>query len=105
METKKITLSTIKSFINKNRERLFINVKFSFDGIIDCVSSLNHGFVPAKKDKTESKCSDYYKSTQGIEGAWFVGCSRDYFEKFEDGNLIGYKISNSCGSFILATNK
>ena len=40
----KTTKSTIKSFINKNIDNLFINVKSSFDGMTDCCESLHEGF-------------------------------------------------------------
>ena len=102
---KKITLSTVKSFIKKNRENLFINVKSSFDGMTDGVEQLHKGFIKAKADKTISINSDYYNRTQGIEGAWFVGGSRDYFTAFDKDNLTGYEISNSCGTFILSISK
>jgi hypothetical protein len=100
--TKKITLSTVKSFIKKNRENLFINVKRAFDGMTDGCESLHEGFVKAQDDKTQSLNSDYRNCTQGIKGAWFVGSSRDYFTAYNSGNLTGFEISNCCGTFILA---
>ena len=99
---KKPTLATVKSFINKNRENLFINVKSSFDGMTDGVEQLHGGFMPAKKDKTVSINSDYYNTTQGIEGVWFVGGSRDYIYPYNESGFTGYRVSNSCGVFILA---
>lgn len=99
---KKPTLATVKSFINKNRENLFINVKSSFDGMTDGVESLRGGFAPAKKDKTVSVNSDYYNATQGIEGVWFVGGSRDYVSRYDENGFVGYTVCNSCGAFILA---
>jgi len=104
--TKKITLATVKSFIKKNQDQLFIKLISKFDGMTDGISfTKDAGFIPAEKDTTESKNSDYNDRTHGIKGAWFVGSSRDYFTAFEDDNLIGYKVSNSCGSFILAAMK
>jgi hypothetical protein len=102
LQSKKITLSTVKSFIKKNRENLFINVKSSFDGMTDGVEQLHNGFTKIKPDKTISINSDYYNSTQNIQGAWFVGSSRDYFTAYNSGNLTGFEISNFCGTFILA---
>jgi hypothetical protein len=101
----KITLATVKSFIKKNRENLFINVKSSFNGMIDGCESLHDGFKKAEPDNTQSLSSSYYKATQGIKGAWFVGDSRDYFYPFESDELTGIRVSNSCGCFILAINK
>lgn len=106
LTTKKITLATVKSFINKNRANLFINVKSSFDGMTDGIESLHAGFVPAKADGTKAiNPTDYGNNTQGIEGVWFVGDSRDYFTAFENETLIGYEVTNSCGRFIVAIAK
>lgn len=103
--TKKPTLATVKSFIKNNRNDLLINVKSSFDGMDDCVRQLYDGFNFAKADKTQSLNSDYHDRTQGIQGAWFVGSSRDYVTKYETDSLTGYDISNCCGHFILAIKK
>lgn len=92
----KTTLATIKSFIRKNSDNLFINEKSSFDGMTDCCESLNNGFQ--KVQKAESN----FKNNLGIQGAWFVGNSRDYFYTYNENGYIGYEISNSCGHFILA---
>ena len=105
LQAKKITLSTIKSFIKNNHDNLFINVKSSFDGMTDGVEQLHNGFVKATPDKTQSLNSDYYNSTQGIKGAWFVGSSRDYFTPYSENDLTGIEVSNSCGTFILAIKR
>lgn len=104
---KKITLATVKSFIKKNEGNLYINVKSSFDGMIDGCASQHDGFVKAEKDNTQSLNSDYHDRTQGIKGAWFVGSSRDYFKPFDNigGDMTGIEVSNSCGHFILAIYK
>lgn len=95
---KKFTLATVKSFIRNNRPDLYIQVKSSFDGMTDMVESVAGGFVPAKEDKDHTDC------TLGIKGAWFVGDSRDYFSYYKEDTWEGIKVSNSCGSFILAVN-
>lgn len=98
--TKKITLATVKSFIKKNSENLFIKCESSFDGMIDGLSynkSANYQKVTLD--------SNLYKNTLGIAGAWFVGSSRDYFNCYEDNNMICISVSNSCGSFVLSTTK
>ena len=97
--SQKITLATVKSFVKKNRESLFIDVRSKFDGMIDGIRHENEGF--GKAGKTEENI-DY---TLGVSGAWFVGRSRDYFEQFENEKFIGIKVFNSCGSFILAVEK
>lgn len=96
---KKITLSTVKSFIKKNSDNIYINIRSEFNGMIDGLSFYNNGFVKAKK---ESQDKSY---TLGISGAYFVGNSRDYFSKFEDDNFEGIQVINSCGKFILAVKK
>jgi len=92
----KITKSTIKSFIKNNISALYINVTSKFDGDCDGVISAAGGFSLAQKDESN------VNYTLGVEGAWFVGNSRDYFAAYEDGQFSGYKVHNSCGSFILA---
>ncbi len=98
--TKKITLATVKSFVRKNSDRLYINVKSSFSGYTDCVEQVRGGFAKATK---ANPVNESY--TLGIAGAWFVGQSRDYFRTFEDANYTGFEVYNCCGSFILAVEK
>lgn len=105
MQIKKPTMATVKAFIKNNRETLWINVKSSFDGMVDGCVSLNDGFTKATEDKTQSIDSSYYRATQGIKGAWFVGQSRDYITRYESESMMGFDISNSCGHFILAIHK
>ena len=92
----KTTKSTIKSFINHNEGKLFINVKSSFDGMIDGCAYCNAGFRKAQKD------TDNTRNTLGVSGAWFVNGSRDYFTCYNQNGLRGYEVSNCCGHFILA---
>ena len=93
---KKITLATLKSFIKKNKENLFINVTSSFDGMTDGIESRYGGFE--KAIVTDSK--NIY--TQGVKNAYFVGGSRDYFQAYEANGMTGFKVRNCCGAFILA---
>ena len=101
MNAKKITKATVKSFIRKNANNLYINVKSSFDGMTDCCESLHNGFVKAKKEP-QATCME---NSMGIAGAWFVGNSGDWFSAFENDNLTGIEVSNCCGHFILAIEK
>lgn len=96
---KKITLATVKSFIKKNSDKLYINVKSSFDGMTDCCESRYNGFVKAVAT------AEHPDHKQGVEGAWFVGSSRDYFKAFENAELTGIEVYNSCGHFVLAIAK
>lgn len=95
----KITLTTIKSFIKKS-PKLYIKCKSSFDGMTDCVQSIpDAGFVEVElTDK-------HLYNTLGVQCAWFVRGSRDYFSAYETETLTGYEVWNCCGSFILATDK
>lgn len=92
----KITLSTVKSFIKKNRANMWINLKSKFDGMTDMVEQRNGGFVVAKETGLS------HANTMNIEGAWFVLNSRDYFTPYKANGFEGIEVNNSCGCFILA---
>jgi len=95
---KKITKTTIKSFIKNNLDNLYIKNNNSFDGMVDGVTECkNRAFKKAEKSEKHNE------HRLGIEGAWFVGSSRDYFSAYEYNGFKGYEISNCCGNFILAT--
>lgn len=98
---KKITKATFKSFINKNRENLFLNVTSSFDGMQDCCESRHGGFMPAKKCNLEHA----KENTLDVAGLWIVGGGRDYFKAFENEQFSGIEYSNSCGRGIVAIKK
>ena len=99
-ETKKITLATLKSFAKRNRDNLFVKNLSHFDGMTDCVETIND----QEWLKTELiEDMNYYRT--GIKGVYTVGSSRDYFCKYEDSNYIGIEVYNSCGSAILAIKK
>jgi len=100
MEEKKITLATIKSFIRKNKEHLHIDCKSSFDGMVDCVMPCKgHGFEKA------TMVDKGHAHNLGIDGAWFVGQSRDSFSNVVSDDYEGFYISNCCGSFSIAIPK
>ena len=95
----KITKSTVKSFIRKNFDNLYINVKSRFDGMTDMCEQQHDGFTKATNG------GEFPDHTLGVDGAWFVGSSRDYFYTYEDDTYTGIKVINACGSFILAVKK
>jgi len=100
--SKKITLATLKSFVKKNASALHINLKSKFDGMTDGVEQCKDGFSPA----TQNEWSLSHPShTLGYLGVWLVGSSRDYLYAYEDEFYTGIKVSNSCGSFIVAIKK
>ena len=96
----KITLATIKSFVKKNKDKLYIRTASKFDGMYDCVMDLDGGFekiVPSDRDE---------RYTLGIAGCWIVrGGSRNWFRFFDNGEFAGYECSNCCGNFYLAIRK
>lgn len=103
---KRITKATVKSFITRQSkaDNLWIMRKSDFSGYTDCVESIsNPTFV---KTSVNANVEGWIaENTMGVDGAWFVGSSRDYFEPFEDAEFTGIKVYNSCGSFILAAKK
>lgn len=98
-QTKKITLSTVKSFLKKNAGNIWVDTRSSFDGMTDGVESLHGGFMKA------IPTTELPDARQGIEGTWFVGSSRDYFQPYEDNEFTGIEVSNSCGCFVIAIKK
>lgn len=94
LKSKKITMATLKSFI-KNAKDLYVESVASFDGMTDCVESVeNRELREISKDKAI-----------GHGGVWCVGSSRDYFEFKETNTHFGIEVYNSCGSGILWTKK
>jgi len=96
---KKITRTTVKTFIKKNQADLYINVKSAFSGMTDGCECVHGGFKMAYGTLAN------LDETLGVEGAWFVGSSRDYFTAYEDSIFTGIEVYNSCGKFILAVKK
>ena len=97
----KTTLATIKSFIKKSNN-LYIKNLSSFSGYTDCVEYLDS---PTFQKAVSPADDRNHKNCLGIQGAWFVFGSRDYFREYDDGEFIGYEVYNCCGKFILATPK
>lgn len=96
--TKKITLATLKSFIRKNGDNMLVNVKSSFDGMVDGCTANNNGFLKAQPTERE-----YLKENNlGFAGIWVVGSGRDYIKSYNENNMKGFEVSNCCGRFIVA---
>jgi len=92
LSNKKITMATLKSFINKSNE-LFVEVKQSFCGMSDCVEVIeNPEMILVSKDKAI-----------GHSGVWCVGGGRDYLSFVQKDSMYGIKVSNACGYGILWT--
>jgi hypothetical protein len=92
---KKPTRATLKSFINKNRQRLFVQVKSQFDGMVDGIRQVEHqGWIPAMEDRMVDH-------TYGVQGVWVVGGGRDYIREYQDDIFKGFEVSNCCGRFVV----
>lgn len=94
LSSKKITMATLKSFINK-AQSLFVLCESSFDGMTDCVqTNSNPTLMPVSKE-----------DAIGHKGVWCVGSSRDYFSYYENDTHFGIEVNNCCGCQILLTAK
>jgi hypothetical protein len=98
----KITKTTIKSFIKKNENNLFVKVESTFDGMVDCVMPTKDNFKKVAVKTIENQRDEH---TLGVTGLYLVGSSRDYFTAYEDEKYIGFEVYNCCGSSIIATLK
>jgi len=96
----KITRATLKSFVTKNRENLYIKTKADFCSMTDCVQTLSGNFKKAEDVKSENVQGEY---NMGIKGIWVVkNGSRNWFAEYNDGIFQGIEVSNCCGNFIVA---
>lgn len=95
-QNKKITMSTVKSFIKKASE-LFVEVKSSFDGMTDGIA-----YTPLADRKLVQVSKE---NALGHGGVWVVGSSRDYLTFVENETHYGIEISNCCGCGTLWTKK
>lgn len=95
----KVTIATLKSFIRKNKGKIYANFHISFDGMTDGLESIHNGWNPAQET------IGHNKHTLGIRGVWVVGRSKDYCTKYSDDKFDGIEVSNSCGNFTLGVKK
>jgi len=86
---KKITKATLKMFIRKNKDNLFLEVKSDFDGMVDCV-------MPCKSPKRKIDCSnlDFSKDCWGLDLSLVGG---DKINKIKN----GFEVKNCCGKYFL----
>ena len=92
------TLATLKAFLNKNSDNIFVKELSSFDGMVDCVMPINDEFSHVQRKEINDR-------DLGFAGCWLVGSSRDSISIYEDDKYTGFKVYNSCGSWIAATPK
>lgn len=93
LKSKKITLATLKSFINKS-SNLFIEIESDFNGMTDAVEKVEKNFRSVSKNEAI-----------GFNGVWCVGGSRNSFKFVENTEYFGIEVYNCCGCRILWTNK
>ena len=93
----KVTMATIKSFIRRNEGKLYIRCKSTFDGMVDGVRP-----VDGKPEFTPAQPGAHAENSMGINGAWFVGGSRDYLTPISENGFVGFHVYNCCGSFDIA---
>lgn len=94
--TKRITMATVKSFIKKNSDKLFLKKINSYDGTIDGINDrASHGFTRVVYNPNS------HSNQLGIEGAWFTP-GRNLLTVYDDGTYKGYDVCNCCGHFIIA---
>lgn len=93
----KPTRATLKSFIRKNKDNMFVSEKSRFDGMVDCVMpTSNNGFSKA------IEAEHFHENNIGIQGVWCVGGGRDYITPYEKDGFKGFDVYNCCGHFIVA---
>jgi hypothetical protein len=99
--TKKITVATVKSFIRKAKAAgtLLVRCDSSFDGMTDCVERNRDAAFFAPQETRD------HGNNLGLQGIYFVGQSRDWCNAFDDGEHVGFEVSNCCGSWVVATKK
>ena len=96
---KKITRATVKSFIRRHRDHLFIRIDSSKSDD-DCKRPIHGATFNAA---TVSNCAD--RDTLGVEGAWFLGkgfVGGDYFQSFQREGYEGIAVSTYLSDFVLA---
>ena len=99
IETKKITLATVKSFIKRNEGNLYVKVCSRFSGMTDMVEDVKDDFEPAQKTESNNNYN------LGFDGIWCVGSSRDRFTLYRDKDYVGVNIYNCTGKCIIAAKK
>lgn len=90
---KKFTRASLKSFIKKNINSLYIKEKSSFNGMSDCVEEKEDFFTKVDSSKIDFNT----KYSFWISWLWLTW-SRDFFTIMEDWTI---EICNCCGTSYL----
>ena len=93
---KKITLATVKTFVRKTVGKgLCVKANARFNGMTDGIESV----VDSYRSVASAQMSD--DTTLGIDGAYFVCGSRNYFYVINTADWFGFQVSNCVGIFEL----
>ena len=90
----KITKTTLKSFVTKNINNLYIHKVTSFDGTIDGINK------DGRFEKINPKNLDFSKTHSWGIGLFLSNTTPNFIEKINN----GFEVSNCCGKFQLITN-
>lgn len=96
---KKITKSTLKAFINKAFENLFVKVESDFDPYTDCLENIKKPWKKATIDND----SGSQKYTLGINDIWITSSTN--YRIYKDNTFIGIYWFNCCGSGMVAVKQ
>ena len=94
----KVGRNTVKAFLRKNAGKVLPKVSRRFDAMVDGCEPT--GQVEFKLAAPAERPDPAYN--MGLEGVWFVGGGRDHITRWAEGDLVGFYVFNSCGSFTLA---
>jgi hypothetical protein len=97
---KKITLSTIKAFVRKNKDNLYIKTKSKFDGMTDGVENYHDQSITKAEPLPEDRLS---RHDLGYKGTHIVTSGRNWFESVNFDGYYGYEIYNCCGTYYVLT--
>ena len=98
---KKITRTTLKSFLKKNEGMILSKTTSRFDGMVDCVMPTGQKeFIQDKGHYDPTK-----ERTLGFDNVYLVGDSRDYFDLIDDENHKGIRGYNCVGAWQVVVPK
>lgn len=92
-----VTIQELRNFIEENSDNLYLNVLVDIEGVKKWDNSKMVGFQPVKKigDSRDN-------NTLGIYNLWISGRGLDSITNYDNGEYLGYMISNNIGTYILA---
>ena len=92
----KITMATVKSFIRKNTDNLYLKKINSYDSMCDGVNErAAHGFTQVALNPQA------HANKLGIDGAWCTP-GGNLLTEYNDGIFKGFDVYNCCGHFVIA---